>query len=339
MEIKYKAILYGGFALSLLMLISLFIKSKSKTSYSGGKKSVGIVFSQDDEYFKKKKIQYKLLSSCLSIVCILSMLSSCFLLSRPYRIEVSEKIAYNRDIFLCLDISTSVDEVNVNLVSKLKDVVTKMKGERFGIIIFNTSPVLICPLTEDYEYIVSQLDKLQECLEYRINGSQGDFYEGVRMDEFISSGTLVDNKTRGSSIIGDGLASTVINFTDMSAERTRVVIFATDNDLYGTEIFSLQEAAQLCKEKNIIVFGIGTGEMYNDKKEEMRQAMLTTGGKFYLEEEAGTFDNIVNDIETTSKSLVKSGKEYKEIPIMQLPFVLLLISISSMFVLIKISRK
>ncbi|MFR5029176.1 MAG: hypothetical protein ACLTDF_10800 [Coprococcus sp.] len=38
-----------------------------------------------------------------------------------------------------------------------KKTVDELQGERFGIVIFNTSPVLLTPLTDDYEYVKDHL--------------------------------------------------------------------------------------------------------------------------------------------------------------------------------------
>ena len=61
---------------------------------------------------------------------------------------------------------------------------------------------------------------------------------------FISSGTITGNETRGSSLIGTGLAATVNNFAGLGEEgdnRTRVVIISTDNDVMGNEIITMPQ--------------------------------------------------------------------------------------------------
>ncbi len=45
-------------------------------------------------------------------------------------------------------------------------------------------------------------------------------------------------------MIGDGLAAAgAIDFSDADKERTKVVIFSTDNDIQGTPVATLDEAA------------------------------------------------------------------------------------------------
>ena len=64
-----------------------------------------------------------------------------------------------------------------------------------------------------------------------------------------------------------------------------MVIFSTDNDIQGTPVATLDEAADICVSNNVTVYGVGTKEMTPENKESMKNAVEKTGGKFYLEEE------------------------------------------------------
>ena len=111
---------------------------------------------------------------------------STFIMSRPYNRDVRVEEKYTRDIFLCIDISSSVDGLNVNIISNLKDVVSNMQGERFGLVIFNTSPVLLVPLTNDYEYILDELDRVEEHIKKRMH----DYWSAD--EEYIEEGYVSD---------------------------------------------------------------------------------------------------------------------------------------------------
>ena len=192
------------------------------------------------------------------------MIVSILLMARPYKKVVAQKESYNRDIILCLDISTSVDDLNLELVKNLKETVNHLKGERFGIVIFNSSAVLLSPLTEDYEYIIDVLDQLESCLEGHNLGNSKLSDNWLYQSSYLMDGTLVGNEERGSSLIGDGLASTVYNFPNLEEKRSRSIIFSTDNDLEGTPLVTLSQAADICKENNVTVYGIGTANMAYD---------------------------------------------------------------------------
>lgn len=75
---------------------------------------------------------------------------------------------------------------------------------------------------------------------------------------------------------------------------------------------SLMDAAKLCKRNHATVYGIGTKEMCSEDREDMKSAVELTGGKFYLEEESGSFSDIVANISKQSQNLVKGSKKYKK---------------------------
>ncbi len=334
MAIKYHIVLYAGLAIALFMLVFVFVKYKKTKKYAGGKKIAGLICQEDEAYFRKRKILYKTGLTATLICCVLVVVSAFLLMAKPYTSRRMQDEKYCRDIILCIDISTSVDYLNENLLDKLKKTVDELQGERFGIVIFNTSLVLLTPLTDDYEYVKDQLDLIAQCLKSRnevnLDDAFSSGYDWIYYQAYISSGTLIGNEQRGSSLIGDGLAAAAIDFSDADKERTKVVIFSTDNDIQGTPVATLDEAADICVSNNVTVYGVGTKEMTPENKESMKNAVEKTGGKFYLEEESGSFGEIVSSIEKLSKNLVKVRMVDVETPELLYPFVLMLVLFAGM---------
>ena len=334
MAIKYHIVLYAGLAIALFMLVFVFVKYKKTKKYAGGKKIAGLICQEDEAYFRKRKILYKTGLTATLICCVLVVVSAFLLMAKPYTSRRMQDEKYCRDIILCIDISTSVDYLNENLLDKLKKTVDELQGERFGIVIFNTSPVLLTPLTDDYEYVKDQLDLIAQCLKSRnevnLDDAFSSGYDWIYYQAYISSGTLIGNEQRGSSLIGDGLAAAAIDFSDADKERTKVVIFSTDNDIQGTPVATPDEAADICVSNNVTVYGVGTKEMTPENKESMKNAVEKTGGKFYLEEESGSFGEIVSSIEKLSKNLVKVRMVDVETPELLYPFVLMLVLFAGM---------
>lgn len=264
--------------------------------------------------------------------CLIAILAASLLLARLIKIDTTNLDQYNRDIFLCMDVSASVDELNLELVNSLKKTVESLNGERFGISIFNSSSVTLVPLTEDYDYVLNVLNEIQRSIEVNNSTSaytQGDYFY---ISNYIISGTQEGADLRGSSLIGDGLASCIYSFSNLEEERTRIIILSTDNDLAGTPYVTLSQAADISKKKNIRVFGIGTNSISKNDQEDFRNAMIKTGGKYYSHS-TSTVKDIVNDIENTSKSLLKTQPQKQEIDIPQLPFIILLLAITTLFIL------
>ena len=334
MAIKYHIVLYAGLAIALFMLVFVFVRYKKTKKYAGGKKIAGLICQEDEAYFRKRKILYKTGLTATLICCVLVVVSAFLLMAKPYTSRRMQDEKYCRDIILCIDISTSVDYLNENLLDKLKKTVDELQGERFGIVIFNTSPVLLTPLTDDYEYVKDQLDLIAQCLksgnEVNLDDAFSSGYDWIYYQAYISSGTLIGNEQRGSSLIGDGLAAAAIDFSDADKERTKVVIFSTDNDIQGTPVATLDEAADICVSNNVTVYGVGTKEMTPENKESMENAVEKTGGKFYLGEESGSFGEIVSSIEKLSKNLLKVRMVDVETPELLYPFVLMLVLFAGM---------
>ena len=338
MELKYATALYVCAGVAALFLILTFITIKMKKKYKGGKKAILPDYLKKLPAYKSRVVWYNILKYVLIVLIISSLLLSGFLMARPFKTETKEIETYNRDIILCMDISTTCDELNAVLIDKWMDVVEELDGERIGIVIFNTSPVLLCPLTDDYEYILEVLEKVKEGLEMRIDYTNGKIIFSDRLYEaeaYIQNGTLVDNAERGSSIIGDGLAAACLDFYDVEEkpDRTRVIILSTDNELLGEEIITLPEAGQMCQDRDIIVFGVGTEKMASHDRQMMKEVVEGTGGTFYYGEDDDIVEDIVADIRAQIATLDETKYEIVETELPETPFKWLLFSISLMLLL------
>ncbi len=332
MELKNQYVIIIGVVVLVVLLFGSFLKKKS---YAGGKKISSMYGVENTEYFKRKMRMFRVIRAVATGSFIATIAISFLLLARPYTTLKENEEQYKRDIILCMDVSSSVDELNASLVEELKDTVKQLKGERFGIVIFNTSGVMLCPLTDDYEYVLTVLDDIHSSLTV---DSSADEMEWMYNMHYIIDGTDVGDEERGSSLIGDGLATAACDFPDISEDRTRIVILSTDNQLDGTPIFSLDEAADLCSKKKITVYGIGTNLMADTDMESMKSTVEKTGGKFYLEEESGTVGSIVDSISKEAKSLVKGRVIVKEIPWIQVPIILLCISFTLQILSVKLLK-
>lgn len=332
MELINPIVIYVGIPILIIISVS---KLKKRDIYKNGKKVANTQYVEEIPYYKEIMKNYKRLTYFIKGVCILAILMAIILLARPAKIDTSDSIMYNRDIFLCMDVSASVNELNEELVENLKKTVESLNGERFGISIFNTSSVLLVPLTDDYEYVIEVLDQIKKGIEAEEKYDYTIMNEYAYLVSYIQSGTLVGAKERGGSLVGDGLASCIYNFTDLEENRTRIIIFSTDNDVQGEEIVTLKEATTLAKDKNITVFGIGPETIYDMDEKDFKREVEKTGGTYYTNSYSNTVSEIVKNIEQKGKNLVKGQKEVRKIDMPQIPFILLTISLMILFILNK----
>lgn len=337
MGLRYPIVLITGV---VLIVVLVFAKSKKRMQYEDGKKIANTKYVKELDYYKKAIKKYKIITYMIKGLSIIGILMCVVLLARPIKVSAENNPKYNRDIILCIDTSDSMNELNYNLINNLKKIVKNLKGERFGISIFNTSSVTLVPLTDDYDYVLEVLNELQDKLNTRIrylNQEISYSSEVFEATEYIQAGTTINHEVRGSSVIGDGLASCIKVFGDLEVERTRIILFSTDNELYGKEMITLEQAGEICRDKKITVFGIAPSSIYSQNRISFEKVSKITGGNYYtaMENSEKSVSDIVNDVEKRGKSLIKEPKKTKFADKPEVPFISLLISTFGLFILNK----
>ena len=330
MEIKIYNPQIVGYALLLAGVMLLVWRKRKK--FRKGIVVANSKYLKKTPYYRYLLVKYHFLNIIIKAVCILAIFTSAYLTARLYKQDQHTEEYYNRDIMLCLDVSGSVWSLDKDMIDKFIDIVSKMKDQRFGLTIFDSSPVTIIPLTDDYDYAISQMKVVQE----GFNGSRSI------LSNPVFAGTRA---VSGSSLIGDGLAYCASSFKK-DEDRTKVVVLATDN-LSGTGIFTLEEAGDFSKQRKVKVYAIQAqaipkgystiGNLYNGPYATDRLLAATDGlvalaqktnGK-YFDGSALSTTEIVNSIETLDKSaIVKESYVTKEdLPQIVFPYLLYIIPI------------
>ena len=318
MELMYPIVIIICFTFGVALF---FIKLNKNEKYTYGRKIANTKYVKGTEYYKAKIKKYHILINIIQILSVILIIMAGLLVSRPVTIQNKSENKYNRDIILGLDISTSESEVNLELINKFKEIIPSIEGDRIGIVIYNTAPVVYCPLTDDYDYINQSLNDISEQLKIAIenNGTPPLTYEkdGEKVVMIWYAGVGANSEEKGSSLVGDGLAGTIYSFPDLKLdkERTRIIIFATDNDVSGTETISLEDACILCKQNNINLYAYCPTTQMNSYTSEEKIASYkkavekNAGGKFYTGNINTMSTNIVKEIKETKTSLLKTSKK------------------------------
>ncbi|MGM7670772.1 VWA domain-containing protein [Microbacterium sp. A93] len=203
--------------------------------------------------------------------------------ARPMSSETIQPINSSRDIMLCLDVSGSMSDVDVEVLAVFEELLDGFEGERIGLTIFNSSPVQVFPLTDDYDFIRTHLQSIRESF---------DFMEEIP-EHWV--GTL---NGPGASLIGDGLASCAMRFDHLDEERSRSIILATDNELAGASIVTLEEAANYAASVGVRVFALNPVQGVNTEiSDELVTAAQITGGEAYGLRETTTVADIIADVQ------------------------------------------
>lgn len=222
------------------------------------------------------------LSGILGLGVIAALLAG-VVAARPMASQTIQPVNSSRDIVLCLDVSGSMIDVDREVIDVFDKLLDGFKGERIGLTIFNSSPVQVFPLTDDYTFIRQQLSELRKGFDYQTDTPE----------HWV--GTL---NGPGASLIGDGLASCAMRFDHLDDDRSRSVILATDNEVNGAQIVTLDEAAAYSRGKKVKVFALDpVGDPKAETSIGLSKAAQTTGGQSYALRATTTVGDIISEIQ------------------------------------------
>ncbi|WP_029150388.1 VWA domain-containing protein [Microbacterium indicum] len=205
--------------------------------------------------------------------------------ARPMSSQTVLPEEHSRDVMLCLDVSGSMSDVDVEILDTFADLTERFAGERIGLTVFNSSAVQSFPLTDDYEFARRNLASMRDSIASNDYQSVPEHWTGT-----------LDGP--GSSLIGDGLASCALRFDHDDEERSRSVILATDNEVVGEQVVTLQQAAALAGERGIRVFALNPiADDQSPLSVDLDEAAASTGGRAYALRGATTVADIVADVQ------------------------------------------
>ena len=174
----------------------------------------------------------------LKVVCMtIGLIGLMVTYMRPQWQEEQETIAkQGRDVIIALDISRSMLATDMPpdrlqfAKQKIKQLITALKTERVGLMLFSGAAFMQCPLTEDQSAFSLFLDQVDV--------------------ETISSGTTATQ---------EAIAEAIRVFRAMPERKSRLLVLFTDGEDFSSNLMSLkQEAATIGL--HIITVGVGTME-------------------------------------------------------------------------------
>lgn len=258
--------------------------------------------------------------SSILLIGVVATLAAGVVSARPMTSQTIQPVNTSRDIMLCLDVSGSMSEVDVEVLTVFEELLEDFEGERIGLTIFNSSPVQIFPLTDDYDFIRDHLQSIRESFEF--NESVPEHWVG----------TLNGN---GASLIGDGLAACAMAFDHPDDERSRSIIFATDNEVNGASIVTLDEAAAYADSNGVRVFALNPVQGKDaDVSAELTKAAEATGGAAYGLRDTTTVSDIVAQVQEQEAAALKGQAQVIWTDAPNLWIVVLMISMLSFIVVL-----
>ena len=157
---EFKNINYVYLLLIIPFLVSIYI-----WYWNWSKKKINSVFDKKiipkiNPYYKKHLKIFRLSLYLLSIVFIVIACMDPVTKGKPIEKEVNRE---GIDIFFALDISKSMltEDVKPNRIKKskqiLSEVISSLKGDKVGVIVYAAGATVVSPLTLDYAWVKNQI--------------------------------------------------------------------------------------------------------------------------------------------------------------------------------------
>lgn len=205
------------------------------------------------------------------------------------------------DIMLCMDVSGSMGSTDIppSRMDVAKEVaeefVRSRPVDRIGLVIFSGESFSQCPLTNDRNTLITQIQTLE------------------------SRALLKDG-----TVIGEGLATAVDRLTK-SPSKSKIIILITDGkeDAPDTRLIDPLTALEIAKSKGVKVYTIGmgampstivevTGNKSNAKnpnidfidEELLRKIATETGGQYFRARDKEGLQNTYSQIDKLEKSII-----------------------------------
>jgi Ca-activated chloride channel family protein len=250
--------------------------------------------------YRTRLSRYRLGLTAVALVLLGATAATAMLAGRPVHREVRSEILATRDIVLCLDVSGSMIEYDTEIVEKFLELLPSFNGERIALSIWNSTTRTVFPLTDDYALVEEELRHAAEALDFDVDSLEDYSYDPAALDRLVNF--LVGTEGMGqsaSSLVGDGLASCALSFDEQETERSRSIILATDNEVFGNQIYTLPEAADLVAERGITLHGFYAGMVTSSsaaQEKEYREAVERHGGLFFASDDPDAVAGIIDDI-------------------------------------------
>lgn len=250
--------------------------------------------------FKSRMARYRTYLAGLVVVLLGASVATGFLAARPVDKEVRSDELATRDIVLCLDVSGSMIEYDTQIVQRFLEMLPSFHGERIALSIFNSTSRTVFPLTDDYDLVERELRTAAQALNFDVDSLDDWSYDPQALDRLLQflAGTEGMGKD-ASSLVGDGLATCAGAFDTDDEQRSRSIILATDNEVFGEPLYTLPEAADLVSERGITLHGFYAGATTPTsaaQKKEFREAVEANGGLFFASDDPQAVDDIIDEI-------------------------------------------
>ena len=247
-------------------------------------------------------------SLAMAFVCFLiAVIATSVSAGAPVDRYVKHDKSASRDIVLCLDSSGSMLPYDSKIGGAFRQIISHVEGERISLQLWDADSMTLFPLTDDYDMATDVLQEMSDTIDSGFTRIGGRLHVTQELIDYLTP--VLDEKEEVSSIVGDGLASCVMGFDHNDKQRSRTILLATDNEVYGDGVYDLSEAIEFAKSQGVTVTALYPGSDISLSREaiELRDEVRKTGGDFYDASSPSAVDSVVRQIEAEQKEELDSA--------------------------------
>ncbi|WP_143082732.1 VWA domain-containing protein [Cellulomonas sp. KH9] len=245
------------------------------------------------------RVRYRALRVTLALAVATAAVAAAVLAARPVTVQERTRELANRDIVLCLDVSGSMLRYDEQVVATFERLVAGFTGERVALSVFDSTSSTVFPLTDDYALVTDQLRIAREAFAAPGSGAAEELFRGTGGIE------------GQASLIGDGVASCTLLFDQHDADRSRSMVLATDNEVWGDPVYTLSEAADLAAARGVVLHALYPAhrDMGAATPAALRAAAEGTGGTFAAAEDADAVPAILAQVQQAQLAAMEADPE------------------------------
>ena len=252
-------------------------------------------------------------SLAMAFVCFLiAVIATSVSAGAPVDRYVKHDKSASRDIVLCLDASGSMLPYDSKIGGAFRQIISHFEGERISLQLWDAYSMTMFPLTDDYDMANDVLQEMSDTIDSGLIRVGGRLSGTQELFDYLAP--VMDEDQEVSSLVGDGLSSCIMGFDHNDKQRSRTILLATDNEVYGDGVYDLSEAIEFAKKQGVTVTALYPGSDTNlgYQAQQLRDEVRKTGGDFYDASSPSAVDSVVRQIEAEQKEELDSAGKMVE---------------------------
>lgn len=252
-------------------------------------------------------------SLAMAFVCFLiAVIATSVSAGAPVDRYVKHDKSASRDIVLCLDASGSMLPYDSKIGGAFRQIISHFEGERISLQLWDAYSMTMFPLTDDYDMANDVLQEMSDTIDTGLIRVGGRLSGTQELFDYLAP--VMDEDQEVSSLVGDGLSSCIMGFDHNDKQRSRTILLATDNEVYGDGVYDLSEAIEFAKKQGVTVTALYPGSDTNlgYQAQQLRDEVRKTGGDFYDASSPSAVDSVVRQIEAEQKEELDSAGKMVE---------------------------